>query len=101
MPSNPDSKAREDVLSYIFFFYCSCVPHPADHSHEYRDVHCAVQDGEDEGAVEDDLFFVFRGEAADEMDGCGGFGFGTVAIQFDLCFVGELFVLRGGCGQGG
>ena len=60
-----------------------------------------MQDGEDEGAVENDLLCLFRGETAGEADGCGGFGFGAVAVQFDLCFVGELFVLRGRCGQGG
>ncbi len=88
------------VYSFAFRTFSS-IFHPTDNSHEHRDVHCTVQDGEDEGAVEDDFFFVFRGEAAGEADGCGGFGFGAVAVQFDPGFVGELFVLRGGCGQGG
>ena len=75
----------------MLFVQCSGVFHPADDSHEHRDVHGAVQDGKDEGAVEDDLLLVLRREAADEVDGCGGFGSGTVAVQFDLGFVDDLF----------
>ena len=89
------------VLFFLLPALFSGIFHPADNSHKHRDVHCAVQDGEDEGAVEDDFFFVFRGEAAEDVDGCGGFGFGAVAVQFDLGFVGELFGLWCGFGQGG